>query len=219
MTTPSIAKVSMLLEDCYGRPPVRPKRPLLDVLMETILSQNTSDANSLKAYASLKRKFPGWRDVASADVRRVAASIRHGGLANIKSKRMVRIARELSREHGNPTLEHLRRMDREAAYQALKAMDGVGPKTAACTLLFGAGIPIFPVDTHIIRVCTRLGWANKGETREAFQERIRKLVPDDLAYPLHLNIIEHGRRMCRPKDPRCPECCLGKACPSRRDPR
>lgn len=216
MRPPSIAAVSDALEVCYGKPRPHGKRPLLDVLVQTILSQNTSDANSLRAYASLKRAFPSWSGLAAADVRKVAAAIRQGGLANVKSRRIVRIIRELERLHGRPTLEHLRRMDREAAYQALKAMDGIGPKTAACTLLFGSGIPVFPVDTHIHRVGARLGWARTGETREKFQERIRRLVPDGLVHPLHLNIIEHGRRVCRPENPRCPACCLKPLCPYRK---
>ncbi len=216
MTKPPFAEANRLLAGCYGMPPRNRNRPLLDVLVQTILSQNTSDANSLRAYASLRRSFPGWSLASRAGPGKVAAAIRQGGLANVKSKRIVRIMRVLERERGRPSLEHLRRMEPEAAYEALKSMDGVGPKTAACTLLFGAGIPIFPVDTHIHRVCSRLGWAHRGENRERFQERVRKLIPAGLVYPLHLNLIEHGRRTCRPRNPGCPECCLRKRCPYRR---
>lgn len=212
MRAPSIAEVEGILAKCYGRPPRRAKRPLLDVLIETILSQNTSDVNSLRAYASLRRAFPNWAMLAGSHVHRVASAIRQGGLANIKSKRILGIVRGLIREHGRPTLEHLRRMESEAAYRALKEIDGVGPKTAACTLLFGAGKSIFPVDTHIYRVCGRLGWVRPREAREGFQERFRRLVPDDMVYPLHLNLIEHGRRVCRPSRPSCQECCLRNIC-------
>lgn len=213
MTAPSPARVERILAECYGRPARRPERPLLDVLIETILSQNTSDANSLRAYANLRRAFPSWADLAGSKANKVAAAIRQGGLANIKSKRIMGIVRGLRRERGQPTLEHLRDMDPEAAYRALKDIEGVGPKTAACTLLFGAGRPIFPVDTHIYRVCGCLGWVRPGEGREGFQERFRRRVPDDLVYPFHLNLIEHGRRVCRPSRPACPACCLRKICP------
>ncbi len=213
MRAPSIAKVERILAECYGRPSPRSKRPLLDILIETILSQNTSDANSLRAYASLRRAFPSWARLAEAEVPKVAEAIRQGGLANIKSRRLVEIVRGLRREQGRPTLEHLRVMEPEAAYRALKEIDGVGPKTAACTLLFGAGMPLFPVDTHIYRVCGRLGWVRPGEGREDFQERFRRLVPDDLVYSFHLNLIEHGRRVCRSSRPACPRCCLRKNCP------
>lgn len=217
MAAPSIAKVSALLEGRYGRPLTRPNRPLLDVMVETMLSQNTSDVNSLRAYANLRRAFPSWSALASADVRKVAAAIRQGGLANIKSRRIVRIVKELQGKLGRPSLEHLRRMEPEAAYQALKEIDGVGPKTAACTLLFGAGIPIFPVDTHIFRVCGRLGWVLPRENRERFQERIRGMVPGESVYSFHLNLIEHGRRVCHPQKPECPACCLVKICPKGRE--
>lgn len=213
MKPPPLARVERILAECYGRPPRRAKRPLLDVLIETILSQNTSDANSLKAYSSLRRAFPSWASLAGSQVHKVAEAIRQGGLANIKSKRILRIVRDLQRERGRPTLEHLRIMEPEAAYRALKEIDGVGPKTAACTLLFGAGLPIFPVDTHIFRVCGRLGWVRPREGREGFQERFRRLVPDGLVYSFHLNLIEHGRKVCRPSKPACPACCLKKTCP------
>jgi endonuclease-3 len=185
----------------------------LDVLIETILSQNTSDANSLRAYASLRRAFPSWASLADSKIHKVAEAIMQGGLANIKSKRILGVVRDLRRVRGRPTLEHLRHMEPEAAYRELKEIDGVGPKTAACTLLFGAGLPIFPVDTHIYRVCGRLGWVRPREGREGFQERFRRQVPDDLVYPLHLNLIEHGRRACHARKPGCPTCCIKKICP------
>lgn len=215
--SPSFVKIDNRLTECYGRPPLRPRRPLLDVLIETILSQNTSDINSLRAYQNLRRVFPDWRRLAESEPRRVAVAIRQGGLANIKSKRIVKIVRDLIREHGRPSLEHLRSKKPEAAYQSLKEIEGVGPKTAACTLLFGDGMAIFPVDTHIYRVCKRLGWVLPKEGREAFQERFRRLVPERAVYRFHLNLIEHGRRVCRPRNPACLVCCLKRLCPSRRE--
>jgi endonuclease-3 len=92
------------------------------------------------------------------------------------------------------------------------SLKGVGPKTAACTLLFGQGIPIFPVDTHIFRISRRLGWALPGDDRASFQERVRHLVPDGLVYPLHINLIRHGREVCHPTAPECHRCCIRTHC-------
>jgi len=213
---PSIAATVQKLERCYGSPRQGRGEPLLDVLIRTILSQNTTDANSLKAYANLKQRFPSWGLLAAAVQTAVTLAIKAGGLAGIKSERIISLVRHLQKSRGRASLEFLRRMPAEKAYRQLLSIKGVGPKTAACTLLFGAGIPIFPVDTHIYRVSGRLGWARPREDREKFQERIRHLVPDQLVYPLHLNLIEHGRRICRPRRPQCGKCCLGKICLNRR---
>lgn len=212
MSLPQISLVHRRLLACYGRPPANRRRPLLDVLIQTILSQNTSDVNSLRAYQALKKRYPDWRRLERARPQQVAGIIKSGGLANIKSRRIIELLRNLSRKQGRPGLEPLRKMPPEAAYNFLKEIKGVGPKTAACTLLFGAGFPIFPVDTHIYRVSKRLGWARPREDREHFQERFRHLVPGELVFPLHLNLIEHGRRRCHSRKPRCQPCCLRDLC-------
>lgn len=209
---PSIGKIEGMLGRCYGQPRWTVCRPLMDVLVETILSQNTSDSNSRRAYRALKKKYPKWEDLAGTDVRSIALTIRSGGLANIKSRRIKDLISSIVGKRGKAGLEFLKNMPREEAYQHLLGIKGVGPKTAACTLLFGAGIPVYPVDTHIYRVSSRLGWVKEKEDRESFQERFRRLVPDAMVYPLHLNLIEHGRKICHPRKPECPRCCLSKAC-------
>jgi endonuclease-3 len=213
---PSMATVSKRLARCYGRPRQVSGEPLVDVLIRTILSQNTTDTNSLKAYAELRKRYSRWASLAAASQPEVARAIRTGGLSKIKSKRIIALVRSLVKDRGNASLEYLRRMPAEQAYQHLLSIKGVGPKTAACTLLFGAGIPVFPVDTHIYRVSGRLGWARSDEDREKYQERIRHQIPDRLVSPLHLNLIEHGRTVCHPHRPHCRQCCLRTICPKRR---
>lgn len=209
---PSIGKIKGILDRRYGQPRWTVSRPLMDVLVETILSQNTSDSNSRRAYRALKKKYPKWENLAGTDVRSIALAIRSGGLANIKSRRIKDLISAITRKQGKAGLEFLKKLPREEAYQYLLAIKGVGPKTAACTLLFGAGIPVYPVDTHIYRVSSRLGWVKRKEDRESFQERFRKMVPDAMVYPLHLNLIEHGRKICHPRKPECSGCCLIKVC-------
>lgn len=197
---------------CYGVPGPRPRQTLLDALVETILSQNTSDTNSRRAFLNLKNKYPYWDSARRAGPRAIAGAIRSGGLSNVKSRRIHRLLAQMGRSVQGLSLEHLSQLSREKAYRNLMAMEGVGPKTAACTLLFGAGIPVFPVDTHIYRVSLRLEWARDGEGRAKFQERFRREVPDEMVYPLHINLIEHGRRVCRPRGPECGNCCLSEIC-------
>ncbi len=215
MTAPAVRRIEAVaktLLSTYGSPPAAERRPLLDVLIETVLSQNTSDRNSHRAYRALRSRFPRWELVFTSPRRSVAAAIASGGLANIKAARIKALLSGFRRRFGRPTLEPLRHLPAEDAYRYLLSLAGVGPKTAACTLLFGRGTPIFPVDTHIARISQRLGWAEPGETPAAFQERFRRLVPDRLVYSLHINLIAHGRAVCHPRGPACPGCCIRRYC-------
>jgi endonuclease-3 len=184
----------------------------MDVLAETILSQNTSDTNSHRAFLSLKNKYPRWEMLLTADPREIVHTIKSGGLASVKSRVLKNLIISLSKQKGKADLEFLKDMQKEKAYQFLLDIKGVGPKTAACTLLFGAGIPIYPVDTHVYRISSRLGWVALKENRSDFQERFRKHVPEILVYPLHLNLIAHGRRICHPGTPDCGRCCMLDIC-------
>ncbi len=186
----------------------------LDSLIGTILSQNTSDVNSGRAFASLKRRFPTWERAERATSRQIASAIRKGGLAEIKSRRIKAILSEIKRKTGRLDLGFLNWMSLRGGYDYLRSYKGVGPKTAACVLLFACRKPAFPVDTHILRIGKRLGWARPRESAESFQERIMGTIPREWVYSLHINLIAHGRGVCRPRRPKCGECILVKLCPS-----
>ncbi|NLG79617.1 MAG: endonuclease III [Firmicutes bacterium] len=206
-----VRRIAALLEEMYGVPPVRREEPL-DVLISTVLSQNTSDVNSVRAFRRLRERFPTWDDVRTADVRKVADAIRSGGLADIKAARIQRILNRLHRERGSASLDFLAHLDARAAREYLMSLDGVGPKTAACTLLFGCGMPVFPVDTHVLRVARRLGLISGRCGAEGAHEVMASVVPSELVYSLHVNTIAHGRRRCRPRKPRCDGCLLAPEC-------
>lgn len=186
----------------------------LDSLIGTILSQNTSDANSGRAFDSLEKRFPTWDRAEKATSQQIASAIRQGGLAGIKSRRIKAILAELKRERGRLDLGFLKKMPLREGYDYLRSFKGVGPKTAACVLLFSCRKPAFPVDTHILRIAKRLYWAKTQETAEAFQERIQGQIPKVWVHSLHINLIALGRAVCRPRKPRCPECVLARLCPS-----
>ncbi|MDO9390880.1 MAG: endonuclease III [bacterium] len=210
--TLNINRVHQALLKCHGIPAPKKYPRVLDALVETILSQNTSDRNSHRAYLSLKKHFPGWRAAAAARPRALEAAIRTGGLARIKSLRISNLLNLIAREQGLISLEYLKKLSPEQAYHQLVSYDGVGPKTAACTLLFGAGMAVFPVDTHVYRVCQRLGWAAPKESAERFQERIGPSIPPKQVFNLHVNLITHGRQTCHPRRPDCGRCCLNLYC-------
>jgi len=207
-----ISRVHLALLKCYGVPAPKNIPSILDALIETILSQNTSDSNSHRAYLSLKKKFPDWKAAAAARPKTIEAAIRPGGLAGIKSRRISKLLKLIDREQGRVSLEYLKELSPDQAYHKLISYHGVGPKTAACTLLFGAGMPLFPVDTHVHRVSQRLGWAGLKESAEKLQERIGPLIQPKMVYCLHVNLIAHGRQICHPSRPDCGRCCLKAYC-------
>jgi endonuclease-3 len=210
--TLNINRVHQALLKRHGIPAPKKYPRVLDALVETILSQNTGDRNSHRAYLSLKKKFPDWPAAAAVRPQAIEAAIRTGGLARIKSLRISKLLKLIAQEQGRVSLEYLKQLSPGKAYCKLLSYDGVGPKTAACTLLFGAGMPFFPVDTHVYRICQRLGWAAPKESAESFQERIGPLIPPEMVYCLHVNLIKHGRQACHPRGPECSRCCLKTYC-------
>jgi endonuclease-3 len=197
------------LRDLYGRPINEPHGHPIAELVRTVLSQNTSDANRDVAYERLRRRFPTWEEVRDAPESEVIDAIRPGGLANTKGPRIQAI---LARLGDPPDLDWLAGAPREAALEFLTGLPGVGRKTAACVLLFAFGRPEIPVDTHVDRVGGRLGLLREGGSLEqAHDEMLRSVDPAD-AYELHINLIRHGRRVCRPR-PRCEACGLRRMCP------
>lgn len=202
------------LAAAYGEPPSPRRLPPIDELVLTVLSQNTSDVNRDRAYADLRRALPTWTAVADAPAGRVARAIRRGGLSATKAPR-IRAALRTLRERGIG-LDHpraLARMPDEELWGLLVGLPGVGPKTAACVLLFSLGRPYLPVDTHVHRVATRLGLVAERATAVHAQEALQEAVPPDLVYDLHMGLIRHGRAVCVARRPLCSECVLADLCP------
>jgi len=145
------------LLDYYGEPTLKERRDPLSELVVTILSQNTADVNTDRAYRALQQRFPAWEEVLAAPVEELAEAIRVAGLANIKAPRIRRILEDLQAEQGRLDLGFLEAMTVDEAKTYLMRLHGVGPKTAACVLLFSLHKPALPVDTHVLRVSRRVG--------------------------------------------------------------
>jgi endonuclease III len=197
----------------YGRPRNEPHGDPVHELVLTILSQNTSDTNRDVAYAGLRAGFGSWAEVRDAPTAEVVEAIRPGGLAPTKAPRIQAVLREI----GEPfDLEWLRDAPRDEALAYLTGLPGVGRKTAACVMIFAFDRPEIPVDTHVHRVAGRLGLFWAGSSFDEAHDEMRLITPPDDAYELHMNLIAHGRRLCRPARPRCEECALNRMCPYRR---
>lgn len=191
----------------------KPRLPIIDEMIATVLSQHTSDHNSQRAFAQLKAKFPTWEEVMEATEEQIADAIRSGGMASQKATRIQRILAAIQQREGRLDLSDLRDRDDDAVGEYLTSLPGVGPKTAACVLTFSMGRAAFPIDTHVHRIVTRLGWIPPKTTADAAYRLLNPAVPPELRYDLHLALIEHGRTVCKAQTPLCGECVLADRCP------
>ena len=207
-------EIERLLDAEYGPRLLRPGGDPLSTLIGTILSQSTSDVNSSRAMASLQEELPTWEEVRDAPVDDVIDAIRIGGLANTKGPRIQAVLRAVSDERPDLDLGFLAEMSVESAMRWLTALDGVGPKTAACVLLFALGMPAMPVDTHVGRVMTRIGilpGRTSTATKQCMLEDMIGPEPERV-YAVHVETIAHGRRICRSQGPKCEICVLKEHC-------
>jgi len=199
------------LDARYGRKDRPAGRDPLEALIRGVLSQNTTDANSARAYESLRERFGDWGSLAAAPPARVEAAIRSGGLARQKAATILAIMRRL-KERGRYSLDFLRKLDSAEAERRLAAVKGVGIKTARLVLLFALERPVFVVDTHVHRVTRRVGLIPPTATREKAHHLLDALISDGDKYSGHMNIIEHGRRVCHARSPECGACVLRRWC-------
>jgi len=214
MSLLKISEIIGLLRKEYGSITWRSRTDPLSELILTVLSQNTSDHNSRRAFDSLLKRFESWETVAEGDVEDIAEAIKLGGLAQVKAPRIKKILQQIQKERGSLDLAFLKKMPVAEAKAWLRGLPGVGPKTAACVLLFSMGKPVLPVDTHIHRVAKRLGLIDSSVSAERAHEILGEMVPARDVYQFHIHMIGHGRRVCKAQRPRCRECVLLKVCPT-----
>lgn len=169
---------------------------VLDSLIRTMLSQNTTDKTSIRAFRKLKETFPEWEEVRVSPNKDVEEAIREGGLSEIKTERIKLLLNHLKSTRNECSLEWLREKDTEFVKEYLGQFKGVGPKTISCTLMFALHRDDFPVDTHVLRISKDLGWIPKSASREDAYHHLNEHVPDYLKYDLHVLLVEHGKT-CR----------------------
>jgi endonuclease III len=201
-----------LLAAEYGEPSVT-RRPPLDELVLTILSQNTSDINRDRAYEAMRSRFPTWQQVLDAPTGELEQAIRPGGLARQKAPRIQAVLAEVAGAGHGLDLEWLAKLEPDDAMDWLTSLNGVGVKTASIVLLFSFGVPVMPVDTHVHRIALRLQLVPPGTSAEKAHPLITEQVPDGRMLEAHLLLITHGRRTCVARRPRCTQCVLLEMCP------
>lgn len=211
-----LRRITAVLDDHYGRPLLSPRYPPVDELVFTVLSQNTADVNTERTFASLRARFADWAAVRDAPVAEIEAAIALGGLAHTKAPRIKRILEAISARTGAPDLGELATMSDAEAQAYLTGLPGVGPKTAACVLLFALRRPVMPVDTHVHRVAHRLKLIDAKVSAERAHPLLTELAGPDAAqvYAVHVDFVRHGRRVCHARRPECGICPLASLCPS-----
>lgn len=211
--TSKLNVVANRLRVSWGTPSRKRKLPdPLDLLIATILSQNTNDVNSHRAFTNLKSAYPNLRELAAVRPGRIETLIRVGGIARKKSKVIVRIVREIALNFGDFDRRNLRKIKREDLIDRLRKLNGIGYKTASCVLLFSLGDDdAFPVDTHVHRILNRLGIVARNNPDKTFLA-VRDKIPLGRGYELHLNLIKFGRKTCTAQKPDCRHCELFDVC-------
>ena len=198
----------------YGEFEQTPRYNALDELIFTVLTQHTSDLNAERAFNRLRATIPSWEEAMVADQQQIADAIFHGGMSNQKSKRIKDILAAILDRHGELEIDFLRGLNLDDARKWLMDLPGVGPKTAAVVMVFALGMPAFPVDTHIHRVSKRLGLIDQKTTADAAHAIMESKVEPALRFQLHMQLITHGRQICKARRPLCGECPLSEECPS-----
>lgn len=210
--TDRIKKVNKLLVQHFGIPKRNKKLPdPVDMLIATILSQNTNDNNSYKAFKKLKEKYPTWEEAAKAKRTSIESIIKVAGLGKQKSAAIKGFLTEIIEKKNKISLNYLKNMNETDAINELTNYNGVGVKTASCVLLFAMDRNICPVDTHVHRTVNRIGIVNAKTPDKTFL-LLNKNFPPKIAHSFHTNLIRLGREICKPQNPSCGICPLNKIC-------
>ena len=210
----NIDEIIKSLENEYGKRVWSEHRDPVSELILTMLSQHTSDVNSRRAFDKLVTDYKTWEEVANADPDDIAQSIWTAGLANVKAPRIKVILQMVMQRRGSLDLSFLTELPMDEAKLWLEQLPGVGPKTAGCVLLFSLGLPALPVDTHIHRVAKRLRLIDEKTSADKAHRILEPIVPPQEIYSFHINMIEHGRRVCHAQNPKCQICVFTSTCPS-----
>jgi DNA-cytosine methyltransferase len=207
-----IKELSELLDFEYGSPDHNNKKDPLDELMYILLSRRTRGIGYEMVYDKLKKKFPNWEDTAKAPSQQILRVIESAGLGPKRVREIKEnlcIIHERFREY---SLNRLRKWHNIKVFEFLTSLEGIGPKSAYCIMMYSLKREVFPVDTHVNRICQRLGLIEMGLDHKKGQTLLADVFRGPLRYSLHVNMVAHGREVCRSMNPRCSKCIIAGFC-------
>lgn len=205
-------RINSKLESVYHSPRLGNKGDPLDELFYILLSLQTTYWSFEKVFDSFKTKYPDWDKVRRLRPETIAKAIHYAGLSNQKAVRLKAILNKLHKDFGKCTLSPLNKMDDVEAERYLTSLPGVGTKTAKCVLMYSLGRAVFPVDSHVYRLFNRLGLSDPSISFAKAQTYFETLVPEDIRYSLHVNMVAHGRAICTDRDPKNGQCVIRRHC-------
>lgn len=211
-TPQRIRLLSNRLSGIYGNPRHHNKDDPIDELVFIVLSSKTSEKSYLGTYDSLKKSFPEWKDLLKAPSPDVMRLLRSGGLSKKKEEWIRQILSRAYEDKINRETDSLAGMNTIDAEAYLTSLPGIGLKSARCVLMYSLGRQVFPVDSHCNRILSRLGIVEHRRLTDRVQNEVQRKIPPDVRYALHVNLVAHGRSVCKARAPKCESCGVIRMC-------
>jgi len=205
-----VRKVCETLIKRFGRPRLSNPRDPVDDLIFLMLSNRTQEAAVRTVYDSLKA-FGSWDDVSELPQNAIRMAIQIAGLSRKRSQQIKQSLKRIRTDFGVCRLGELRKWNTQRAHEYLTALPGVSDKVAKCVMMYTLGFKVLPVDVHVFRVSSRLGWTSRCRADQCHDD-LEALVPPPLRYAFHVDCIVLGRTICTPRVPNCHACAIRKFC-------
>lgn len=208
-----IEEVARALKKQYNDFAHNNKKNPLDELFFILCSVKRSEKVYLSAYKSLKLNFPRYELLATLSVDEISRIVSWGGLQGQKATAAKQIIEQLIENFDRPTLTPLKKMSDKECEKFLTRLPGIGKKIARCVMLYSLDRQVFPIDSHCWRIAGRLGWSNTGQNvADVAADHLQDLIPPDLRFSLHVNMVSHGRKICKARSPLCQDCVIMPSC-------
>jgi endonuclease III len=207
----AVRRVCEALSKAYGYPRLGNPTDPIDDLVFIIISNKTSPSKANLIFESVKREFTTWENLLRSPTTTLYRILRPGGLANVKSVQIYSALLKIKQDSGTCNLQWLITKPSNEVQSYLVSLPGVSEKVAKCVMLYTMDIDVLPVDSHVHRICKRLGWTDRKRADQCHCE-LESLIPPKHRYAFHVDCIMHGRFVCRPKNPNCNICCLKRYC-------
>lgn len=199
------------LRATYGDPRLgNPTDPVADLVF-VLLSARTPPSRGRATYDALRTRYSCWEDLLAAPEPDLAALLAPAGLARRRSHQIRGAIAAIRAAFGSVTLDPLRNRSEGDAEELLVSLPGVSRKTAKCVMMYTLGFKVLPVDVHVHRISSRLGWITIPRPEQS-HAALEAIVPPALRYSLHVGCVAHGRAACTARAPQCPSCVLLSCC-------